>query len=98
VCLGPPRWRVVLLKWAFSEAAVLFLRHAAGGTQLLKDIEKTHGTVKALSIVAHTIGRSVYYILSRRTVFVMEKFRAATGAGEPDVYLEPAGPSSYRSR
>lgn len=50
----------VHLKWAFSEAAVLFLRHADGK-----------------KIVAHKIGRAVYYMLARGTVFSMEKFRAA---------------------
>jgi transposase len=67
----------VHLKWAFSEAAVLFLRHAAGGTRLLSEIEKKHGKGKALSILAHKIGRAVFFMLSRRTVFSMEKFRAA---------------------
>jgi transposase len=67
----------VHLKWAFSEAAVLFLRHAAGGKKLLSKIEKKHGKGKALSILAHKIGRAVFYMLSRHTVFSMEKFRAA---------------------
>jgi transposase len=67
----------VHLKWAFSEAAVLFLRHAAGGKQLLAAIERQHGKGKALSILAHKIGRAVFYMLSRRTVFSLEKFRAA---------------------
>ena len=67
----------VHLKWAFSEAAVLFLRHAPGGKKLLAAIEKKHGKGKALSILAHKIGRAVFYLLSRRTVFSMEKFLAA---------------------
>jgi len=67
----------VHLKWAFSEAAVLFLRHAAGGKKLLAGIEKKHGKGKALSILAHKIGRAVLYRLSRGTVFSMEKFLAA---------------------
>ena len=66
----------VHLKWAFSEAAVLFLRHAPGGKKLLGEIEKKHGKGKALSILAHKIGRAVFYMLSRGTVFSMEKFRA----------------------
>ena len=64
-------------KWAFSEAAVLFLRHAAGGKKLLAGIEKKHGKGKALSILAHKIGRAVFYMLSRGTIFSMEKFLAA---------------------
>lgn len=67
----------VHLKWAFSEAAVLFLRHAPSGKPLLAGIEKKHGKGKALSILAHKIGRAVYYILARGTVFSPEKFRAA---------------------
>ena len=67
----------VHLKWAFSEAAVLFLRHAAGGKKFLAAIEKKHGKGKALSILAHTIGRAVFSMLSRDTVFSLEKFMAA---------------------
>ena len=67
----------VHLKWAFSEAAVLFLRHAPGGKKMLGEVEKTHGKGKALSILAHTIGRAVFHMLSRGTVFSMDTFRAA---------------------
>jgi transposase len=67
----------VHLKWAFSEAAVLFLRHAGGGKKLWGQIAKQHGKGKALSILAHKIGRAVFAMLSRRTVFSLEKFRAA---------------------
>ena len=67
----------VHLKWAFSEAAVLFLRHTKDGKKLLAGMVKKHGKGKALSILAHKIGRAVYYMLSRGTVFSMEKFRAA---------------------
>src|SRR2546427_1480750 len=42
----------VHLKWAFSEAAVLFLRHTEG-KKLIARIEKQHGKGKALSILAH---------------------------------------------
>jgi hypothetical protein len=47
-------------------------REAAPGA-----IEKKHGKGKALSILAHKIGRAVYYMLSRGTVFSLEKFRPA---------------------
>jgi len=67
----------VHLKWAFSEAAVLFLRHTKEGKTLLAAIAKKHGKGKALSILAHKIGRAVYYMLSRGTVFSTEKFLAA---------------------
>jgi len=40
-------------------------------------IEKKHGKGKALSLLAHQIGRAVFYMLSPGTVFSMEKFLAA---------------------
>jgi transposase len=67
----------VHLKWAFSEAAVTFLRHNREGQKLLARLTKKHGKGKALSILAHKIGRAVYYMLSRGTVFSMEKFLTA---------------------
>jgi len=67
----------VHLKWAFSEASVLFLRHATGGKKFLTRLEKRHGKGKALSILAHKLGRAVFYMLTRRTVFSLEKFMAA---------------------
>lgn len=67
----------VHLKWALSEAAVLFLRHTKDGKTLLAGMAKKRGTGKALSILAHKIGRAVDYMLSRGTVFSMERFLAA---------------------
>ena len=54
-----------------------FLRHNRDGQKLLARLEKTHGKGKALSILAHKIGRAVYYMLSRGTVCSMAKFLAA---------------------
>jgi transposase len=67
----------VHLKWAFSEAAVLFLRHSPEGRKMLARLQTRHGKGKALSILAHKIGRAVFYMLSRGTVFSMDKFLAA---------------------
>ena len=67
----------VHLKWAFSEAAVTFLRHTPEGQKLVARLEKQHGKGKALSILAHKIGRAVYYMLLRGTLFSMDKFLAA---------------------
>jgi hypothetical protein len=38
------------LKWAFSEAAVLFLRDNPAGQKFLTRLEKKHSTGKALTI------------------------------------------------
>ena len=48
------------LKWAFSEAAVLFLRdHPAAQTYLTR-LEKKHDKGKALTILAQKLARAVY--------------------------------------
>ena len=62
------------LKWAFSEAAVLFLRNNPVGQKYLTRLEKKHGKGKALTVLAHKLARAVYYILRRDTVFDMDQF------------------------
>ena len=37
-------------------------------------LQKKHGKAKALSIMAHKIGRAVYYMLKRKEVFDLKKF------------------------
>jgi hypothetical protein len=53
------------------------LRQNREGQRLKARLERRHGKGKALSILAHKIGRAVYYMLARHTVFSMEKFLAA---------------------
>ena len=62
------------LKWAFSEAAVLFLRNNPAGQKYLARIERTHGKGKALTILAHKLARAVYDMLKRDTAFNLDKF------------------------
>jgi transposase len=62
------------LKWAFSEAAVLFLRNHPAGQKSLARLEKKHGKGKALTVLAHKLARAVYYMLRRDTVFDRQKF------------------------
>ena len=64
----------VHLKWAFSEAAVLFLRQNAQAQRYLNKLASKHGKAKALSILAHKLGRAVYYMLMRDKAFDMKKF------------------------
>jgi len=65
------------LKWAFSEAAVLFLRQNPSGQKLFQRLQRKHGKGKALSILAHKLGRVTYHMLARGTAFNPEKFMAA---------------------
>src|SRR5215813_5250094 len=62
------------LKWAFSEAASLFLRNNPQGQKLLARLEKQHDKGKALTILAHKLARAVYYMLKRKTAFDMDLF------------------------
>src|SRR5919198_755387 len=62
------------LKWAFSEAAVLFLRDNPSGQKYLTRLEKKHGKGKALTVLAHHLARAVYYMLKRATAFKMDTF------------------------
>jgi len=73
------------LKWAFSEAAVLFLRHNPAGQKYLARFEKKHGKGKALTVLAHKLARAVYDMLKRGTAFAMDQFLhgSGSGAGEP---------------
>jgi transposase len=67
----------VHLKWAFSEAAVLFLRHNPPAQRYLDQLAAKHGKAKALFILAHKLGRAVYDMLKRREAFDMNKFFSA---------------------
>jgi transposase len=62
------------LKWAFSEAAVLFLRNNPPGQKLLVRLEKKHGKGKALTVLAHKLARAVYHMLTRERAFDMQHF------------------------
>src|SRR4029450_8931422 len=53
------------LKWAFSEAAVLFLRNNEVGQKYLARWEKKHDKGKALTVLAHKLARAVYDMLKR---------------------------------
>jgi transposase len=65
------------LQWAFSEAAVLFLRANANGQRYLARLENKHGRGKALTVLDHKLARAVYSMLQRQTAFNMEKFLPA---------------------
>lgn len=65
------------LKWAFSEAAVIFLRGNPRAKAYLNKMTKKHNKGKALSILAHKIGRAVYFILKRKEPFNMDQFLPA---------------------
>lgn len=67
----------VHLKWAFSEAAVLFLRANPPAQRLYQKLQARYGKAKALSILAHKLGRAVYFLLLREQTFERRRFFAA---------------------
>ncbi len=62
------------LKWAYSEAAVLFLQKNPPGQRLINRRRSKHGRGKALSILASRIGRASYFMRRRSTAFDMDRF------------------------
>jgi transposase len=62
------------LKWAFSEAAVLYLKGNTKAQDYLLKLQKRMSKAKALSALAHKLGRCVYFMLKNETVFDESKF------------------------
>jgi transposase len=59
----------VHLKWAFSEAAVTFLRNNESAQRYQHKLASRYGKAKALSIIAQKLGRTVYFMLRHKEVF-----------------------------
>jgi len=75
------------LRWAFGEAACLFLRASERAKQWKQKQAAQRGEGKALAILAARLGRAVYQLLRKREAFDEERFwqgggrgRAATGS------------------
>lgn len=64
------------LKWAFSEAAVLYLKGNPKAQRYLQRLQKRMSKAKALSALAHKLGRAVYFMLKNGTVFNEQRFLA----------------------
>ena len=62
------------LKWAFSELAVTYLRGNDKAKNYLLKLQKRMSKAKALSVLAHKLGRCVYFMLKNETVFDEERF------------------------
>ena len=79
--------------WAFSEAAVRFLRANPAGQQDLTNLEKKHGSGNALTLLGPKLGRTVYDRLQRQTAFDMGKLLHGEGRGadEPNASLDNHG-------
>ena len=67
----------VHLRWAFAEAAILFLRQNQLGKEYFTKLEHKHGKAKALTVLGHKLARAVYYMLTRQQAFDLQRFVAA---------------------
>lgn len=69
------------LTWAFSEAALLFLRNHPHGQQSLTRLEQKHGKGQALTVLAPTLARAASSMLQRQTALHRQHFlQSAPGA------------------
>ncbi len=62
------------LKWAFSELAVMYLRGNDNAENYLIKLQKRMSKAKALSVLAHKLGRCVFFMLKNETVFDEKRF------------------------
>ena len=62
------------LKWAFSEAAVLSAQKDERIGGLLQRLASKLGKPKALSALAHKLGRAFYHMLHTKEVFDVNRF------------------------
>ncbi len=62
------------LKWAFSEAVCLLVRHFPVVKTWQARREKKHGKKKTLGILAARLGRTVYHMLRKREAFDVKRF------------------------
>jgi len=72
--IGHAHLKGVSSPWAFSEAAVLFLRQNEEAQLLHQKLVSKYGKAKALSIIAQKLGRVIYFMLSRRVPFDSKRF------------------------
>ena len=77
----------VHLRWAFAEAAVLFLRQRQPGKAYFAKLEHQYGKAKTLTVLAHKLGRAVYYMLTQEHAFDLTRFVTASPLREE---TEPA--------
>ncbi|MCP3931718.1 MAG: IS110 family transposase [Bacteroidetes bacterium] len=62
------------LKWAIKEASIIFLRESDQAKKYVAKLEKKYNKGKALGILAHKLGRIIYYMLKNKKPFDAERF------------------------
>ena len=62
------------LRWAFAEAACLFLRQSERAKKWQQRQEKKRGKAKTLAILAAKLARAVYHLLTKKLAFDEARF------------------------
>lgn len=62
------------LKWAFSEATLLLIREKQEIKEYHLKLKNKHGKARALAIISHKLGRTVFYMLKNKQAFDMQHF------------------------
>jgi len=62
------------LRWAFGEAACLFLRSSERAKKWKQKQQKKRGEGKALAILAARLARAVYHLWRKREAFDEDRF------------------------
>jgi transposase len=83
------------LRWAFAEAACLFLRGSERARQWKQKQEKKHGKAKVLGILAARLARAVYHMLRKQQAFDEDHFWNGT-AGQPQATTGTTRPATAR--
>lgn len=71
---GGPKVGDPYLKWIFSEAVIHVPRHNPRIGERLARLEAKHGKGKGKILMAHKLGRAVYYMLKNKVAFDEERF------------------------
>lgn len=62
------------LKWAFSEAAIIYLGNSDKGQRYLAQLQRRMSKAKSISVLAHKLGRAVYFLLKNQQPFDERRF------------------------
>jgi transposase len=70
------------LKWAFSEAATLFLRFSARAKKWKQKQAAKRGPGKAMAILAARLARAVFHLLRKKEAFAEDRFWGGSAANQ----------------
>ena len=62
------------LEWTSNEASVLFIKGNEPAKKYLDRLAQKHGKAKALSILAHKLGRAACFMLKNKVASEQDKF------------------------